>query len=399
MLISAREASRRLGVKPATLYAYVSRGLLRSVPVRGSRERHYQADDVERLRRLHRSGQPRTAPPKAFDVHSPVLDSAICLVEDGRLYYRGVDAVDLAERASLEEVARLLWDVGDDALEAAGRVGPRGAWLGALPAGASPIERAHAALARLAAEDVGAVDLSAGAVARTGARLVRTVAAAVTGRQADGSPVHRQLAAAWGLRRTGADLVRRCLVLAADHELNPSTYVARCIASTGATPYAAVIGALGALSGPRHGGETSRAEALFGELSRATDVAAELAEQLRRGERLPAFGHPLYPGGDPRAAAILDALQASAIPARAAFVAETAAAAERLLARKPNVDFALGAVSVTLQLPRGASLGMLLIGRTVGWIAHVMEQYAAGALIRPRARYVGVLPGSEGTAI
>lgn len=399
MLISALEASRRLGVKPATLYAYVSRGLLRSVPVSDSRERHYQADDVERLRRLHRSGQPRAAPPKAFDLHSPVLNSAICLVEDGRLYYRGVDAVDLAERASLEEVARLLWEVGDDALAPAGRVGPRGARFGALPAGASPIERAHAALARLAAEDVGAVDLSAEAVARTGARLVRTVAAAVTGGQADGSPVHHQLATAWGLRRAGADLIRRCLVLAADHELNPSTYVARCIASTGATPYAAVIGALGALSGPRHGGETSRAEALLGELSRATDVASELAEQLRRGERLPAFGHPLYPDGDPRAAAILDALQASAISARAAFVAETTAAAERLLARKPNVDFALGAVSVTLQLPRGAALGMLLIGRTVGWIAHVMEQYAAGALIRPRARYVGVLPGSDRTAI
>lgn len=398
MLISAREAARRLGVKPATLYAYVSRGLLRSVAVHGSRERRYQADDVERLRRLHRSGQPRAAPPKPFDAHSPVLDSAICLVENGRLFYRGIDAVELAERASLEEVARLLWEVTDDALSAPDRVGPRGTWFRALPQAASPIEKAHAALARLAAEDVGAVDLSAGSVARTGARLVRALAAAVTGERPEGSDVHRRLATAWRQNRAGADLIRRCLVLVADHELNPSTYVARCIASTDATPYAAVIGALGALSGPRHGGATSRVEALLGELAQAGDIAAALGERLRRGEQLPAFGHQLYPDGDPRAAAILGALHTTVTPARSAFIAEAAATAERLLSARPNVDFALGAVSVTLQLPRGAALGMLLIGRAVGWIAHVMEQYAAGALIRPRARYVGVWPGSDETA-
>jgi len=396
MLISAREAARRLGVKPATLYAYVSRGLLQSAPVRGSRERRYRADDVERLRRLHRSGQPRAAPPKPFDALSPVLDSAICLVEDGRLYYRGVDAVRLAEHASLEEVARLLWDVADDPFAAPGRHWSRGPWRRPAAASAGPIERAHAVLVRLAAADVGAVDVSGGLLARTGASVVRALAAAVTGERPDGAPIHGHLAAAWGLDRAGADLIRRCLVLVADHELNASTYVARCIASTQATPYAVVIGALAALSGPRHGGATSRAEALLGELSQAGDVAGALGERLRRGERLQAFGHPLYPDGDPRAAAILGALPTTVTPARSAFIAETAAAAEHLLGRRPNVDFALAAVSVTLRLPRGAAIGMFLIGRAVGWIAHAMEQYAAGQLIRPRARYVGVMPGSAG---
>jgi citrate synthase len=395
MLINAREAARRLGVKPATLYAYVSRGLLRSAPMRGSRERRYHVEDIARLRELSRSGRPRAAPPKPFDAQVPLLDSAVCLVQDGRLYYRGVDAIALAGRASLEDVARLLWNVEDDALAPPARLRPPGAWLRALPPGAAPIEKAHAVLARLAAEDVGAVDLSAGSVARTGARLVRALAAAVTGERPDRLPVHRQLAKAWRVNRAGADVIRRCLVLVADHELNPSTYVARCIASTQATPYAAVAGALGALSGPRHGGATSRAEALLGELAQARDVAAVLGERLRRGEQLPAFGHQLYPAGDPRAAAILSALAAAAAPRRTAFIAEVAAAAEALLARQPNVDFALGAVSVALQLPRGASLGMLLVGRAVGWIAHVMEQYAEGELIRPRARYVGVLPGVD----
>jgi citrate synthase len=396
MLISALEAARRLGVKPATLYAYVSRGLLLSAAVSGSRERRYHSEDVERLRRQHRPGRPRGVPAKSFDPASPVLDSAICLVEDGRLYYRGVDAVRLAEHASLEEVARLLWAVDDDAAFNAGTL-PVGAgrWLRGLPAAAAPIERAYAILVRLAAEDVGAVDLAPIAVARTGVRLTRMLAAAVTGAPPDDAPIHRQLAAAWRVNRAGADLIRRCLVLAADHELNASTFVARCIASTIATPYAAAIGALGALSGQRHGGATSRAEALLAELPHDAGVAAALSDRLRRGEALPAFGHPLYPDGDPRAAAILAALQAALPSARTAPVMRVASEAARLVARRPNVDFALGAVSVTLGLPRGAALGMLLVGRSVGWIAHAMEQYAAGDLIRPRARYTGALPEPE----
>ena len=398
MLVTAREAAGRLGVKPATLYAYVSRGLLRSAPLPGSRERRYHADDVERLRRLRRSGQPRAAPPKAFDPASPVLDSAICLVEDGRLYYRGIDAVRLAERASLEEVARLLWAAEADAAFAHAQL-PRGFakfLLRPLPPAAAPIERAHAVLVRLAAEDLSALDLAPASVVRTGGRLVRALASAVTGVAPENSPIHLQLATAWQLDGTGADLVRRCLVLVADHELNASTYVARCIASTKATPYAAATGALAALSGPRHGGATSRAEALVSELWQADDIAGALGERLRRGEALAAFGHPLYPDGDPRASAILSALDAAVAPPRAAVVARIAAEAERLMSRKPNVDFALGAASVALDLPRGAALGLFLVGRSVGWIAHALEQYAAGALIRPRARYVGALPGSSG---
>jgi citrate synthase len=393
MLISALEAARRLGVKPATLYAYVSRGLLRSAAVTGSREHRYAADDIERLRHLRRSGRPRATLPRSFDPGSPVLDSAICLVDDGRLYYRGVNAAALAETAPLETVARLLWavDVGD-VFAASSLATGAGKWLRNLPPPTAPIERAHAVLVRLAADDLSAIDLTPPAVVRTGVRLVRMLVAAVTGVLPTALPIHQQLAAAWRINRSGADLIRRCLVLVADHELNASTFVARCIASTEATPYAAVMGALGALSGPRHGGATSQAEALLAELARTADVAAALGDRLRRGERLRAFGHPLYPDGDPRAAAILQALEPTA--GRGAPVLKIAGEAARLVARKPNVDFALGAVSVTLGLPRGAALGLFLIGRSVGWMAHIMEQYATGQLIRPRARYVGALPGT-----
>jgi citrate synthase len=206
--------------------------------------------------------------------------------------------------------------------------------------------------------------------------------------------LHRRLAAAWWLDEAGADLIRRCLVLIADHELNASTFVARCVASTGATPYAVVSGALSALSGRRHGGASARAEALFAEIGTG-DPMRVIAARLARGDDIPAFGQPLYPEGDPRAVAILRAL-AQSLPLAAAMVERAAAAGTRFSGKPPNVDFSLAATATSLGLPRGATLGLFILGRTVGWIAHAIEQYESGVLIRPRARYTGVRPGDAG---
>ena len=396
MLISAREAARRLGVKPATLYAYVSRGLMRSAPGADSRERRYYEEDVARLKRLRHAGPRTGAPPKPFDSLSPVLDTSLGPIEGGRLYYRGIDACVLADSADLEAVAQLLW--GQAAI-ARFQIEHLQRELRRLLAGArlppAAMDRARAILVGLATHDVGALDVSAPAVARTGSRLVRALAAAVTGAMPTKEPVHRQLANAWSLDDEAADLVRRCLVLAADHELNASTYVGRCIASTGASPYAVILGALGALSGPRHGGETSKVEVLLREVLGTGNVQSAVAERLQRGERIPGFGQPLYPDGDPRAAHILDAVKASRHRRHCEGALRVGHEISELIGRHPNVDFALGLVSVVLKLPPGSGLGMFLIGRSVGWIAHAIEQYATGVLIRPRARYVGIVPELE----
>ena len=103
------------------------------------------------------------------------------------------------------------------------------------------------------------------------------------------------------------------------------------------------------------------------------------------------MGQPLYPGGDPRAVAILAAAKAAA-PARADWIEEVARAATRLTGQLPNVDFGLGMAATVLGLPPGAALGIFLIARSVGWIAHAIEQYESGILIRPRARYTGRRP-------
>ncbi len=184
-----------------------------------------------------------------------------------------------------------------------------------------------------------------------------------------------------------------CLI--ADHELNASTFVARCVASTGATPYAVVSAALGALSGRRHGGASARAEALFAELARGGDAMTVMAGRLARGEDLPGFGHFLYPAGDPRATTILTAITRTSPEARA-LIESAAAAGTRLTGRHPNVDFALAAAATSLGLPRNAALAIFITGRTVGWIAHAIEQYESGILIRPRARYTGPQP-AEGS--
>jgi citrate synthase len=399
--LSARETAERLGIKRDTLYAYVSRGLLRSVAVPGSRERGYRAEEVERLRAGRGVGRSARSEPLV-----PVIDSAICLIEDGRLYYRGHDAIRLAQSASLEDIADLLWRDGAAVAPAPTPTLPRkrgrearrdsGGRVGANSS-RGIIERCQMRLAEMAAADLAALDLTPAGIARTGRTILYELVACISGTRAEPDPVHEQLAACWRLDKKGADLIRRCLVLLADHELNASTFVARCVASTGATPYAVVSAALSALSGRRHGGASVSAEALLHEIAERGDPLAVMAARLARNEILPGLGHPLYPNGDPRATALLDAAM-SAIPAARPVIENTVAAARQLVPHPPNVDFALGNVTTALGLPQGSALALFVVGRTVGWIAHAIEQYQSDVLIRPRARYTGPRPDKENAA-
>ena len=383
-LLTARQAAERLGIKLDTLYAYVSRRRLQSVGVSGSRERRYRAEDVEAL--LATRGGER--PPRSTESEAlmPMIGSSICLIENGRLFYRGKDAIRLSDEATLEDVATLLWRAEEADLDADRP--------DALPGNISAsglIERCQMSLAAVADEDLPAADLTRAGVIRTGRRILRVLAASVALPPSSPEPVHRRLAAAWRLDEIGAEILRRCLVLIADHELNASTFVARCVASTGATPYAVVSAALSALSGRRHGGASARAEVLFAELARGGDAMTVMAGRLARGDDLPGFGHFLYPAGDPRATTILAAITRT-LPEAGPLIESAAAAGTRLTGRHPNIDFALAGAATALALPRNAALAIFILGRTVGWIAHAIEQYESGILIRPRARYIGPRP-------
>jgi citrate synthase len=396
--LSSSEAARRLGVSPATLYAYVSRGLLRSEPTEGKRERRYRADDVTRLRRRREVGRKaESIAGHALDFGTPVLESALTTIDNGRLYYRGFDAARLARSAGLEDVARLLWEC-DERPFAADNLPPlstavRRAWLAA--ATLAPIDRCLVLLPVAAAFDHTSWVEDRSAMLETGVRVLRLLTAAVTARPPSPRPVHEQLAEAWNVRPEQAGLVRATLVLLADHEFNASAFAARVVASTGANLYGATTAGLAALNGPRHGGATRKVGALFDSLENVHDLEADISGRIRSRVYIPAFGHPLYPDGDVRAATLFEMMRETLpMSPELAFSNRLASVVERLINRRANVDFSSVTVERALGLPRDSALAMFVVGRTVGWIAHALEQAAHGSLIRPRARYTGPPPSS-----
>jgi citrate synthase len=404
--LTAREAAAALGVSLPTLYSYVSRGMLRSEPVAGQpRVRRYLREDVARLvERKELRRDPATAAARSLHWGTPVLDSSLTLIEGGRIYYRGRDALELAERSSVEEVAALLWtgDPREADLLCVRREGFPREIKGLLKRTAhlGPVERCQLVLPLGASLDPGAYDLRPKAVARTGARILGLLVSAVCGRAASG-PIDVSVQEAWLPRReAAAPALRAALILCADHELNVSTFTARCIASARATPYEVVIGALAALQGRRHGGSTAEVEALFRETSRARRPREILAARLRLGAGLPGFGHPLYPQGDPRAALLLSFAKRLGRGGALELAESLVEVARSLTGEHPTLDFALVTLAHALGLPAESPLALFSLGRTLGWIAHAIEQYADPRLIRPRARYLGLLPENlpEGSA-
>ncbi|MDH3590702.1 MAG: citrate synthase family protein [Planctomycetota bacterium] len=392
--LDAEDAAGQLGVSVSTLYAYVSRGLVRSEAVAGTRRRRYAAADIKRLRERQRARRdPGRAARKALHFGGlPVLESALTNIEAGRLSYRGEDATVWSGTATLEDTAALLWraPLPEEAP-------PRDLdwshvlrWRKQLPLA----ESFHLYLALAAAADDAGFDLRPQGVRRTGARILRGLAAVAAGRRPGAGSVASALVSGWKVRARGAKgLIERALVLSADHELNVSAFTARCVASAGSSPYAAVTGALAALQGYKHGGHSARVATLFDEAEETRRPRDAVAAPLREGRAPSGFGHPLYPRGDPRAAALMKALRAARPKSRALDLATRLARAGRaVLDDEPNIDFALVALARTFDLPRDAPFALFALGRTVGWIAHAIEQYETDQLIRPRARYTG--PGA-----
>ena len=217
--------------------------------------------------------------------------------------------------------------------------------------------------------------------------------AAAAKRALGAGSVARSVLAAFGVRTPSASLraVETALILSADHGLNPSSFAARVAASVGADLYACVGAALATLSGPRHGGMPAQVESLFDEIAQPSRTARVLGERLQRGDDIPGFGHPLYPGGDPRTAPLIEAARRAAPRSRANALVQSIVDTMRLAGgQQPTLDVGLAAVAAALQLPRGGATALFAIGRSAGWIAQVLEQREAGFVLRPRARYVGV---------
>jgi citrate synthase len=395
--LTATQAAETLGVTRATLYAYASRGQLRSEPIPGRpRERRYYREDLERLQeRKEARRDPAKAAARGLHWGGPVLESGITLIHNGRFYYRGHDAVTLAETASLEQAAVLLWAADEAERERlfAQPCALSVRQLAALRTGVKDaFTRLQSALPIAATMDLASYDLRPAAVRQTGARIVRLLTAIIAPRDSR-APVHRALQAAWAPNdKVVGDVIRTALVLCADHELNVSAFTARCAASAGASPYDIVSAAMATLKGYKHGGATERVLRLFAETETLRNARALVANRLRGGEALPGFGHPLYPAGDPRAVLLMRLAESSGNEAAWRPVRNLWKAGSELLHDFPNLDFGLAAVTRTYRLPAHAPVLLFALGRTTGWIAHAIEEYASGQLIRPRARYTGPVP-------
>lgn len=383
--LSAREAATELGVRPATLYAYVSRGLVRSIPGPG-RQRRYHAEDVRALRDRRDTGEAIAERPF---MPGPTLETQLTLITDEGPIYRGQPALQLARSSSLEAIATLLWDCTEDPFASPPPTAPD---LN-LP-DLRPVERVMMAFAAWPATDRAAYTLSHRLLTAKGAALLRSgIAALVCGAPGE-APVHLQIADAWGIRRSASiDLLRAALVLSADHEFNTSAFAVRCAASTRAPLHAALIAGLGAFSGPRHGSASERVGGWLDSIRTAADIEPVMQERLVRGESLPGFGNRIYQVKDPRAACLIDLIAEADIDHPLAHLLPVVLeSADALFGHGPNIDFTFAVIQRILGLPDHAGVSIFCAGRLVGWIAHALEQYQRPDQIRPRAIYTGERP-------
>lgn len=376
--LDADEAAALLGITKQTLYAYVSRGLVQSAPGPGpSRARVYPRGPIEALRRERDVTAPEKGAATAMQWGLPVLESSLSLIADGRLSYRGRDAMELATLGTLEDVAALLWEAPTPIAFPQGRSRTRGG------GDDDPVTVLVRMLANDATPTLAGSHTPHPVNVKHAARLVARAFAAVGG-HGDG-PLAQRLAGAFASDRV--DVISAALVLCADHELNVSAFTARCVASADSGLEDAVLAALCAFQGHRHGGAGRQLAQVIAD-ARTTDPRHAVRSALGTFGEVPGFGHPLYPAGDPRATLLLQLVDWRNDPQMDALVA---ICADELDAR-PNLDFALLAVASHVGLPDGAGTTMFALGRFVGWIAHVFEAWSSGTLIRPRARYVGPRP-------
>jgi citrate synthase len=217
------------------------------------------------------------------------------------------------------------------------------------------------------------------------AALAPDFAAAAVSRALGARSVAAIAARALGADDAQAPDIDRALVLLADHELNNSSFTARVVASTDADVYACIAAALASLSGPRHGTASERFSRFADEIGDPESAKSAVRALRKNGDVPPGFGHPLYPAGDPRAPPLLAAARSSANKRARTMLAIVDAVRDAA----PTIDVGFAVLVASLGAPPPAASGLFAVARAAGWIAHVIEQRAAGVLMRPRARYVG----------
>jgi len=407
--MSAHEAATELEISLTTLYAYVSRGAIRSEAVSGSRRvRAYLAEDIQRLKERKEMRQhPERVVSKAISWGEPIIDSELTLVRDDRVYYRGRDAVELAASWTVEQVAALLWGFAKS--ENAQQVErffteekPQPALLQKMAAfrekpylaNLSLLEQFQMVLPLLGAEDLRAYHPSQEAALAVSVRLLWLFTCFVARVTTTQATLAETLQLAWAPHDTQAALLLNvALILNADNELSASAFTARCIASTGATLYGAIYGALAAFEGIYFSEKSGQVFRFVRSADQPELVKQMLVERLKQGEDIPGFDHPLFPDGDSRTVMLLKLVHTQYPEAPGTRLVETMVAdVDQMLGIQPSILLAYAALGLNLNLTDEQVLALFALARCIGWIGHALEQAQSRQEIRPRARYTGIQP-------
>ena len=387
--LSSAEAAARLGVKQATLYSYVSRGVLSRVVDSDGRSSRFDPEEVERLRsRANRRNEGEVG---------VLVSTGITQVADGELRVRGRNLIGLSSEARFEEAVDWVWEAETDGQwpngDKAGDVAHRVQDL--LPDNAPMIDRLRVGVSVASATDPLRSDLSSSSIRSAGRRIINLMvdSLSLVTTPRDGDLAERlwcRLAPGRSNARQRAAL-NRALVLLLDHGLASSTLGVRVAASVRADPYSAVAAGLGILGGRLHGAASAPVHQIFQEAVASGDPAGALGEAQRRTGRTPGFGHSIYRRNDPRCSALMESIVGAWVShEHLPMVLTVQSLASERTDAPATIDFALGALTFLAGMRREAGEAVFAIARTAGWIAHALEEYGEEPLrFRFRARYTG----------
>ena len=407
--LTREEALTVLRVKPQTLYCYVSRGYIRSVPQPDGRSSFYAREDVDKMKAKSaaRAGHGAAAA-GAMRWGEPVIQTAITEITADGPRYRSRLAIDLVRaNASFETVAEFLW-TGQWFEELVSWRAPAlpSAFAALFDASAKLNDDAHVLqLMSLLAGWLGIAEgprverVQMGGTPVTSARrLIRAMTGAfgILGTRHAFVPLEEGESIAAGLTRaldgdpSFVPLLNGALTLVADHELNPATFAARIASSGGADVHSCVGSALDVHYGSLVGRGCDQVEQLFSGNADPATVVARVQAKHDAARKLPGFNHPLYPDGDPRARYLITLAREHARDKRMVRnLSDALLRIENEFDAHPTVETGLVFLCRALGLPYRSAGGIYALGRSAGWVAHVLEQRLAGFVIRPRAKYVG----------
>ena len=404
--VSGREALALLGVKRQTLYAYVSRGWIRSLPQAGARLRLYSREDIERARARAqaRAGHGAVAA-GAMHAGQPIIPTRITEITPAGHRYRGMLATELARSGlPFENVAELLWSGRWHEQPVSWRLEARPAQL-ALLARAFKVEPGRPLLDVLAL-----FLLTVGASRGPVARRVRDSTTILAARQAIQSlagcfgylgrrpayvPIRAGESLAEGVLRAagveaGAEQVsalNAAMILLADHELSPATFSVRVAASSECDLQNCLASAICTYTGGRIGGLYERSEDLLEGTADPDELVRRVSDLMRQGLTVPGFAHPLYPQGDPRARYMINLARGMRGARRQQHVFDFLERVRRM-ELLPRQELGTVILSRAIGFPRRSASAISTLARVAGWVAHVLEQRLDTHLLRPRAKFV-----------